>query len=603
MQGLVVAYKTLEALVEGISNDPFIHVLPDGILVTNAKKRVVYINEKALEMLNARREKVLGRPCSEVLQSEVCKHCRYSEHHGEMGENEYFNIDVVTQDGRTIACCMHTTPIKDTENRILGFVENFREMGQIRTILTEQERLINLYNYEKEKAKRLLNSIGDGVFTVGKDLRIRSFSPRLEELTGWKEAKVLGKPCSKILRRREQCPERECPILWVIRGGLEVRNHQHPIRTASGESIPISLTTAPMLDQKGDLIGAIGIVRDTRELEGLKKELASKYSFSNIIGRSAVMERVFDLIERIADTKTPVLIQGESGTGKELVAKALHFNSSRSDMPFLKINCSALPDPLLESELFGYEKGAFTGATRRKPGKFKVADGGTIFLDEIGETSPAFQAKLLRVVQDQEFEPLGGTRSEKVDVRILTATHRDLKKEIAAGRFREDLYYRICVVPISLPPLRERKEDIPLLIQHFLGKLARQYEGRHSTRVTISPAATRLLIDYDWPGNIRELENTIERAYVCSESGVIDVESLPREITGQYKEEEKGEILAGEEQSPEGGLSVLRYKDPQLILEVLKKYHGNRTLAAKALGISRTTLWRKIREIKENPPP
>ncbi len=364
-----------------------------------------------------------------------------------------------------------------------------------------------------------------------------------------------------------------------------------------GESIPISITTAPVLDQEGEVIGAMGIIRDIRELEGLKKELASRYSYSEMIGKSPKMETIFELIERIADTKTPVLVQGESGTGKELIARAVHFKSTRADKPFVKINCSALPDPLLESELFGYEKGAFTGATKRKPGKFKVADGGTVFLDEIGDTSPAFQAKLLRVLQDQEFEPLGGTQTEKVDVRILAASNRNLREEVAKGNFREDLYYRICVVPIYLPPLRERREDIPLLMTHFLNRIARQYPERHVGKISISSAATRLLIDYDWPGNIRQLENTIERAYLCSESGLIDVTGLPRQILQQ--KDMNDQSAPGDEKKDEDLSLVFRYKDPALVLEVLRKYRGNRTLAARALGISRTTLWRRIKEIEQ----
>jgi transcriptional regulator with PAS, ATPase and Fis domain len=303
------------------------------------------------------------------------------------------------------------------------------------------------------------------------------------------------------------------------------------------------------------------------------------------------MQEIFDLTERLSDTDTSVLIQGESGTGKELVARALHYHSPRKDKPFMKINCAALPDPLLESELFGYEKGAFTGATQRKPGKFKLADGGTLFLDEVAETSAAFQAKLLRVVQDLEFEPLGGTRVEKVDVRILAAANKDLKAEAEAGRFREDLYYRLCVVPIHLPPLRERKEDIPRLIDRCLEKVMKKYPTRSGKKPVFSPQAMAAIMDYDWPGNIRELENAVERSVVCSAGEMIDASILPREVREPAVQTPPSREAAPREEP-------MDWEQAARIRETLSRCEGNKTRAAKMLGMSRTTLWRKLREIE-----
>jgi len=305
------------------------------------------------------------------------------------------------------------------------------------------------------------------------------------------------------------------------------------------------------------------------------------------------MQEIFDLTERLSDTDTSVMIQGESGTGKELVARALHYHSPRKDKPFMKINCAALPDPLLESELFGYEKGAFTGATQRKPGKFKLADGGTLFLDEVAETSAAFQAKLLRVVQDLEIEPLGGTSVEKVDVRILAATNKDLKAEAEAGRFREDLYYRLCVVPIHLPPLRERKEDIPRLIDHSLEKVIKKYPTRRGKKPVFSPQAMAAIMDYDWPGNIRELENAVERSVVCSTGGMIDTSILPREVREPALETPRTrERVTLPRDEP------MDWDQAAKIRETLSQCDGNKTRAAKMLGMSRTTLWRKLREME-----
>jgi PAS domain S-box-containing protein len=488
---------------------------------------------------------------------------------------------------------MHTAVIHDRGGTPVGYMEHFREMGQVRDIMDQQTELLTLYSKEKERIQTLINSIEDGVFTLGSDRRLRSFSPRLEELTGFPEKDVLGKDYTEILSVPSSVPSAPDLFPENLEEAAEIRDKRFEILTANGASIPALLNTIPLKGPDGEVLGLMGVVRDLRELEGLKRELEDRYSFANIIGTGPQMQEIFELTERLSDTNTNVLIQGESGTGKELVARALHYHSPRRDKPFMKINCSALPDPLLESELFGYEKGAFTGATRRKPGKFKLADGGTLFLDEIGETSAAFQAKLLRVVQDLEFEPLGGTSVEKVNVRILGATNKELKAEVAAGRFREDLYYRLCVVPIFLPPLRQRKEDIPLLIDHSLDKAIKKHPTRGGKKPVFTPQALSVMMDYDWPGNVRELENAVERAVVCSITQRIDVSVLPREIRDQALHPPPSRALLSSAEEDFDWEQAARIRD------TLNECQGNKTLAAKMLGISRTTLWRKLREIEQ----
>ncbi len=587
--------EDLDSFLEKVRSDPLLNLLRDGIVVIDAEKRVRLMNRAAEELLRIRESEALGQSCYRIVRSEVCSgmcgRCL-----GQEGASylESFNVDVLTHTGEVIACCLHTAVLKNTLGGTAGYIEHFREMGQVRQIINQQSELLRLYANEKEKVQTLVNSIEDGVFTVGVDGRIRSLSPRLEALVGRKEKELLGKEWTDLLALGETEGDSTQALFGADRRVVEIRDQRFEMRTASGALIPVSLSTVPLKGPDEDRIGLLCVVRDLREIEELKKELHGRYSFGNILGTGARMRELFELIERLSDTNTNVLIQGESGTGKELVARALHYHSPRKEKPFLKINCSALPDPLLESELFGYEKGAFTGATHRKPGKFKLADGGTIFLDEIGDTSAAFQAKLLRVVQDLEFEPLGGTRVEKVDVRILAATHRDLRADIAAGRFREDLYYRLCVVPIFLPPLRERKEDIPLLVGHFLEKVAAKHRPHKARKPWFSPQAMAILMDYDWPGNIRELENVVERAVVCSASDRLDPSVLPREIrvsraaTGQGESESAGAARTAESE------------ESRKIRETLDSCGGNRTLAARKLGISRTTLWRKIRS-GENP--
>ncbi len=325
-----------------------------------------------------------------------------------------------------------------------------------------------------------------------------------------------------------------------------------------------------------------------RENLHLREEIKKEYSFENIIAKSPEMHKIFETVRKIADYRTTVLITGESGTGKELIAKAIHYQSSRADGPFVAINCGAIPENLLESELFGHVKGAFTDATRNKKGLFEEADGGTLLLDEIGELPRFLQVKILRVLQDSEIRRVGDTKTHKIDVRIVAATVKDLAREVARGNFREDLYYRLNVIPIHLPPLRERREDIPLLVQHFIKKCNEQLNTRIEA---ITSEAMNLLMNYGWMGNVRELENTIERAMVLSDSPEIHPEQLPERIL--ERAHGAGDPL-GEE-----GLSIKkasRALENRLIRKALKKTGGNRTQAARLLEISHRTLLYKIEE-------
>jgi two-component system, NtrC family, response regulator AtoC len=319
-------------------------------------------------------------------------------------------------------------------------------------------------------------------------------------------------------------------------------------------------------------------------VQRLEHEVKERYSFQNIIGKGQVIQNIFVLIERIADTNATVLIQGESGTGKELVARALHYSSNRKNNPFIQVNCAALPESLLESELFGHEKGAFTGAIAQRQGRFELANGGTIFLDEIGEISPQVQVKLLRVIQERSFERIGGQQTINIDVRVVAATNKDLAVEMREGRFREDLFYRLNVIPLHMPSLRERKEDIPLLIEHFLKKY--DPKGRISS---VHPAALKLLVDYYWPGNVRELENTMERLAIVTPGATIEASDIPAEFR-------HSRVLPGPEvrfMMPESGLD-LEQVEKAFITQALELAQGNKSKAAKLLGLTRHTLLYRI---------
>ncbi len=315
-----------------------------------------------------------------------------------------------------------------------------------------------------------------------------------------------------------------------------------------------------------------------------RERLGMRFDFSNIIGKSPAMKELFETLTMVAPSDATVLLLGESGTGKEIVANALHQNSPRKDQAYIKVNCAALPETLLESELFGHEKGAFTGAMARKKGRFELADGGTLFLDEIGEMSPATQAKILRVIQEKEFEAVGGTKAIQVDVRIIAATHKDLETEVKEGRFREDLYYRLNVVPITIPPLRNRKEDIPLLAEHFL-RISSQKNNRDIK--SLEPRVLDDLVRYPWPGNVRELENIIERMVIMSRGDLILIQDLPRDLKAQPDGEMEATRFLG---------SSLKEIEKEVITKTLEQTEGNRTKAAVILGVTRKTLQNKIKE-------
>jgi DNA-binding NtrC family response regulator len=322
----------------------------------------------------------------------------------------------------------------------------------------------------------------------------------------------------------------------------------------------------------------------------LQSQLHSRYRFENVVGASGALKSVLDVVEKVADTDSTVLVTGESGTGKELVARALHYNSRRAERPFVTVNCGAIPEELLESELFGHVRGAFTNAVSHREGRFALAHGGTIFLDEIGDMSPNLQVKLLRVLQDRTFEPVGSSKTQRVDVRVLAATNQDLRRAIEEKRFREDLYYRLNVIPIEMPPLRARRDDVPLLVHHFLDALARE---KSTGPCSVSPAAMARLAAYDWPGNVRELENLVERLVILRGEGEIDVDDLPPELR-----ETRPAVATTAPEVPAEGLSfneVVEQLETDLIRQALERTHWNKNRAAQLLGLNRTTLLEKIK--------
>jgi len=431
---------------------------------------------------------------------------------------------------------------------------------------------------EGKLSRLIFNSISDGVFTVDRNCVITLFNKAAERITGFSRAEAVGKHCFDIFRT-EVC-HRQCALKDTLKTYVPVRNARVTIITRTGQELPIQVTTTILKDDEGNRVGAVEFFRDMSEIERLRKTIEQKHTLADIVSVNPRMQQLIDLLPDVAHAECNVLIQGASGCGKELFAQVIHNLSARRYGPYVRINCAALPATLLESELFGYEKGAFTDAKADKPGQFALAAGGTLLLDEIGEMDASLQVKLLRVLNNGEYRPLGSARTLHTDARILASTNANLEMAIAKGTFRQDLYYRINVVNITIPPLCERPEDIPMLVEHFLAAF-RNKSGKQIA--CVSPEALALLRRHPLPGHVRELENAIEHAFVMCHGAEITPDHLPPHITTYVPVADGG-----------NGHSL---NEKEMILQTLRRYHGNRSKAATELGMHRSTLWRKMKTL------
>ncbi|MCP3899797.1 MAG: PAS domain-containing protein [Desulfobacteraceae bacterium] len=427
----------------------------------------------------------------------------------------------------------------------------------------------------------ILESISDGVFTVDHNWRIMSFNRAAEKITGTPREEAIGRYCWEVFRSN-MC-EGDCALKRTMKEGKNFVSSSTYIINNRQKRIPIGVLTSQLKNSKGEILGGVETFRDHSLVEELRRELSGKYEAGDMVSRSTLMKKIFTILPQVAESDSTVLIEGETGTGKEVLASALHNLSSRKNGPFMAVNCGALPDTLLESELFGYKAGAFTNANKDKPGLFEAAGNGTILLDEIGDTSSAFQVRLLRLLEEKEYQPLGSVEKFKTEARIITATNRNLEEMVEEGTFRRDLFYRINVIRLSLPPLRDRLEDLPLLVERFIQKM-NHIKGRNVSH--IGKEAMALLQNHDYPGNIRELENIIEHSFVLCHEGPIEIEHFP---TYLYPSKEIKNVKRINSISEK-----IKLSEQEVILETLKRNNYNRLAAAKELGIHKSTLFRKI---------
>lgn len=434
-------------------------------------------------------------------------------------------------------------------------------------------------NMENKDQNVILDSVSEGVFTVDLDWRITSFNQAAEKITGISRQEAIGKPCRDVLRA-DVC-ETGCTLAETMKTGNPIVNKAVHIVDTEGKKKTIAISTALLKNSKDEVIGGVETFRDTSAIEQLRKEIKGQYSCEDIISQSHKMQNLFAILPNIAESNATILIEGESGTGKELFAKAIHNLSFRKDKPFIAVNCGALPDTLLESELFGYKAGAFTDAKKDKPGRFTLAEGGTIFLDEIGDISASVQVKLLRVLQEKTYEPVGAVSTVKADVRIITATNKKLDRLVKEEKFRDDLYYRINVMKLELPPLRDRKEDIALLVDHFISKFNRLH---NKNICCVTNEVTAALLAYDYLGNVRELENIIEHCFVLCEGDIIEAKYLPSSVSPTLNSNAK-----------HFESTTIKKMEIVLINQALKRNNGNKAATAKELGINKSTLFRKMK--------
>ena len=547
--------------------------IEEGYLEANLKGRITFCNESFCRILGYTMKEVLEMDFQDYMTEEMAG--IVFAVHNEVFRSEIphrgFNYEIIRKDGVKRIIENSISLMKDADGHRIGFRSIVRD-------ITDRKRIEQELQKHRSRLQAIFSSVKDAIITLDSGMVIMEANKAIQTICGLKPEKIIGRVFSDCQTR---C-DRSC--LEIIESTLKEKTtvEEYPIRCRHSDRPQqrVILTSSQLTGGDDNFMGSVFVIRDITRLSNLEKELSKRHQFRNIVGKSSRMQGIYDLLENLADLETTVLITGESGTGKSMIAKALHYSGLRSQKPIVTVNCSALPENLLESELFGHVRGAFTGAIRDAQGRFEAARHGTILLDEIGDISPRIQLKLLKVLQEKEFERVGESLAIKSDARVIACTNKNLREKVRSGEFREDLYYRLKVMELQIPPLRERLEDIPLLVEHFLDSFNRSF--RKNIR-GLADEVMHVFMNYRWPGNVRELAHGIEHAFVLCRDRVISLEHIPVEI----RESSLSERRPAEKSSGER---------PEDILMILNKTYWNKAKAAQLLGIDRSTLYRKIRK-------
>ncbi len=563
-----------------ISCEQWLHILDEvniGAFTVDVNRHVSAMNFCAQALIGQKDTEALGKNCREVFVGVPClAKCPFKAP-GDLITDEPV-IQIQDEDQATHLVTRMATPVFGADQQIVGCMTILQDHSPIAD-------LIDRIHYEERSLKIILDNLDVGIFTVDKGGRITFFNTAAEKISGYSRRKILGEPCSAIFGGNEA--QEVCSMQETIVSGQSRSSRQGQMVTRDGMPIPIRANYMALRNEKGMIVGGLMTFHDLTLVQQLKQAMRDRYTFHDMIGKSPAMQKIFEMINVVTATDATILIEGATGTGKDLLAKVIHSASRRFDKPFVKVNCAAIPDTLLESEIFGYVKGAFTGAERDKIGRFQEADGGTIFLDEIGDLPLALQAKLLRVLEDMEFYRLGSRHTVKVNVRIISASNRNIEKLVAKRLFREDLYYRLNLFRIGLPELKDRKVDLPILIGHILRRLSAAGGNRLPE---VSEKVMEILLNYDYPGNVRELENILEHALIICQEDTIQPTHLPEYLPARPA---AGKAISLGSANP--GFPF-ENKEHVKLLAALRKFDWHRRKTARALGIDRTTLWRKMKK-------
>ena len=565
-----------------------------GVFLIDAHRRIQRFNISGGILIGLEDHEIINGDCQEVFCGIPCfSTCPF--HEKGTAEIRDMDIEFMDEHNERHRVTRVGAPLLDAQGTVQGCVSVLQDHAPY----TE---LVNRIHYEEQSLKIILDSLNMGIFTVNRNGLITFFNRTAEKISGYRRMHLLGKESCTLFGHRDK--KGQGMIRQAIKKGTPVSGIKGTLLNSENERIPVSVDYIPLVNSRNKVIGGLTALQDmtlARQLDQVKRR---KYDFSHMIGRAPAMQKIFDLVKVVAATESTILIEGPTGTGKDLLAKIIHARSCRANRPYVKINCAAIPENLLESEIFGYVKGAFTGADRDKPGRFSQAHTGTIFLDEIGDLPLSLQAKLLRVLEDREFYPLGSRKTVKVDIRIISATNRRLAHLVAEKKFREDLFYRLNVLRLDLPPLIRRQGDLPLLIRHILRKQAAAME---KPVPDICEIAMGFLLNYTYPGNVRELENILEHALIICQDDVIQPEHLPAYLLEQIDAESPGPSFSvspphqtpsrspafSEEPSPP---SPEELSQRDTLIRALNKHNWHRGRTARFLSMDRTTLWRRMKK-------